>query len=194
MWLEEVKLSIIDRETLNCRLAMIDALEQRVEEMKLRCAVLVEEAGGKAVINRLMCLKGFDFVRAVTIWAELWDATRFGDPRQLMGYWGFDCRESSSGGHEHRGRITKQGNARCRYVMIEAATAYSRASTACVGKKAWNGQPEKVVQYCIRAESRLKKRYWHLMRSTNSALKAKVAIARELVGFVWGIMQPDMAA
>jgi transposase len=189
-WLESVELEKLDREVLNERILMLDVLGQRIDEMTNRCESLVEEVGGKAIVERLMCLKGFHFISAVTIWSELWDATRFSDPRKLMGYWGFDCIESSSGEHEHRGHITKQGNVRCRYVLIEAAGAYARS----VGhaKAAWKGQPELVVAYCRRAEARLKKRYWHLVHKTGSILKAKVAVARELVGFVWGIMQPEI--
>lgn len=189
-WLEELELEQLDREVLNERLSLLDVLEQRIEEMKKRAIVLVEEVGGKAIVNRLMCLKGFNFVSAVTVWSELWDATRFNDPRKLMGYWGFDCRESSSGGYEYRGHITKQGNARCRYVLIEAAGSYRNVKGGI--KAEWKGQADWVVEYCRKAEVRLSKRYWHLAQTTGSMLKAKVAIARELVGFVWGIMQPEM--
>ena len=189
-WLESAELEPLDREVLNERLLMLDILGQRIEEVKNRCVTLVEEVGGKNVVERIMCLRGFHFVSAVTIWSELWDATRFDDPRKLMGYWGFDCRESSSGGHEHRGKITKQGNARCRYMLIEAAGAYGNLPGGGV-KAVWAGQPDWVITYCRKAEARLKKRYWHLVQSTGSAMKAKVAVARELVGFVWGIMQPE---
>jgi transposase len=45
----------------------------------------------------LTCLKGFDFVAAVTFVAEMGDLTRFAHPRALMAYLGVVPSENTVG-------------------------------------------------------------------------------------------------
>jgi len=189
-WLRDLSLSPLDREVLDHRLRWLGQLEDDIKVMMERCEKLVEDAGGAAVVGRLMALKGIQFCSAAILWAELWDGGRFFHPRRLMSYIGLDCKEHSSGSIENRGSITKQGNSRCRRVLVDAAGTYRHK----VGKRSeWTkrlmGQAPEVIEYARRAESRLHRRYWHLDQTTGSSLKAKVAVARELSGFVWGMMQ-----
>ena len=190
-WLEEVKLSELDREVLNHRLNKLKRLGEEIELMTLRCETLVKEAGGTNLVKRLMALKGIQFPSAAVLWSELWDGRRFANPRRLMSYVGLDCREHSSGESEHRGSITKQGNARCRRVLVNAAGSYRYKQSKTTGEwnKRINGQKQEIIDYSRKAEERLHRRYWHLVQTTGSNLKAKVAVARELAGFVWGVMQ-----
>ena len=60
--------------------------------------------------------------------AELGDLSRFGHPRQLMGYLGLIPSEDSSGEHRHQGAITKAGNSSARRALVEAAWAYQHAA------------------------------------------------------------------
>ena len=50
--------------------------------------------------------------------------------RPLQCYLGLVPREMSSGEKQHRGRITKSGNARARWLLVETAWAVSRSRTA----------------------------------------------------------------
>ena len=47
--------------------------------------------------------------------------------------------------------------------------------------------PKAICEIAWKAQLRLHKRYWHLVNSGKNYNKATVAIARELVGFIWDI-------
>jgi transposase len=192
-WLRELSLSALDREVLDLRLRRLDQLGEEIDRMTERCKILVKEAGGEVTVQRLMALKGISFGSAATLWAELWDGRRFSNPRKLMSFVGLDCKEFSSAEHEIRGSITKQGNARCRRSLVDGAGSYRlKAGKQSEWSRRLKGLSPDIVEYSRRAEDRLHRRYWHLEQSTGSALKAKVGVARELAGFVWGMMQESI--
>ena len=68
-----------------------------------------------------MCLKGFDFVAAVTFVAEMGDLTRFAHPARLDVVPGLVPSEFSSGASRRQGGITKSGNKHARRILVEAA-------------------------------------------------------------------------
>ena len=79
----------------------------------------------RAVIAALQALRGIALVSAVTIVTEVGRLSRFGKPRQLMGYSGTVPSEDSSGPRIRRFAITKTGNAhrhpaekRCHHVIL----------------------------------------------------------------------------
>lgn len=195
-WLEEIPQSALDREILDRRLKNVERSELEVNDLTKRCEELVVSAGGQSTVNRLMALKGIQFASAAILWSELWVGERFGSARQLMSFVGLDCKEHSSGNSEYRGSITKQGNSRCRRTLVDAAGSYRcriKSKFSCWQKRITN-QTEEVLAYSQRAEERLTKRYWHLSQTTGSNLKAKVGVARELAGFVWGMLQETSEA
>ena len=49
------------------------------------------------------------------------DVRRFAGPHQLESYLGLVPSEKSSGERQHKGRITKAGNNRARWLLVEAA-------------------------------------------------------------------------
>lgn len=67
---------------------------------------------------------------AVAFRAVLDDAGRFRGAHQVECYLGLVPRETSSGEKQHRGRITKSGNGRVRWLLVEAAWAIWRSRTA----------------------------------------------------------------
>jgi transposase len=75
----------------------------------------------KPLVEALMCLKGIDFVTAVSFVAEIGDLTRFAHPRALMSYLGLVPSEYSSGASRRQGAITRCGNKHARRMLIEAA-------------------------------------------------------------------------
>jgi transposase len=80
------------------------------------------------VVAALQACRGLQLLHAVRIVAELGDPSRFGHPRQLMGYLGLIPSEDSSGEHRHQGAITKAGNSSARRAFVEAAWAYQHAT------------------------------------------------------------------
>jgi transposase len=141
------------------------------------------------LVRALMCLRGFDFVAAVTFVAEIGDPRRFARPTALMAYLGLVPAEFSSGKSRHQGSITKAGNKHARRILIEAAWAYChspRVSRPLEVRQ--QGQPKAVRDISWRAQLRLTKRFRHLrMGRKLPQNKVCVAIARELCGFIWDI-------
>ena len=89
-----------------------------------------------------------------------------------------------------RGWITKVGNAHVRRVLVEAAwsarhpTGVSRELAA----RRTHGTPA-VVAIAHKAQMRLPRTYWRLLQRGKAPQVAVVAVARELAGFVWAILQ-----
>jgi transposase len=79
---------------------------------------------------RLCTAPGVGVVTAVAFRATLDEAGRFRGAHQVECYLGLVPREMSSGEKQHRGRITKSGNARARWLLVEAAWAVWRSRTA----------------------------------------------------------------
>jgi transposase len=126
----------------------------------------------------------------MTIVTELHNFQRFETPRALMGYLGLVPSEHSSGPKTARGSITKAGNKHVRRVLVEAAWHYRHKPAVGVKlHKRREGQPGAVIGIADRAQQRLHKRYWWLVLHNNKVPnKAIVAVARELVGFIWAAL------
>jgi transposase len=94
-------------------------------------------------VKALMCLKGFEFVAAVTFVAEMGDLNRFAHPRALMSYLGLVPSEFSSGASRRQGGITKSGNKHARRILVEAAwnNRFKAQVTRCLEVRQ-EGQPK----------------------------------------------------
>ena len=69
-----------------------------------------------------MTIPGVDATVALAIVAAVGDFGRFGSPQKLVSYLGLNPRVRQSGGQPAaHGRITKQGRAHARGMMVEAA-------------------------------------------------------------------------
>lgn len=169
------------------RSALAEA-EARVD--RLTAAVETQATSGPFadLIAAFTSLRGIGVVTAVTLVAELGDPGRFDSPRQLMAFAGLVPSEHSSGGRERRGRITKTGNAHVRYVTTEAAWHCRRqphVSRELARRR--RGQSAEVVAIDRIAQARLHDRYVRLVAKGKPKPKAVVAVARELLGFIWAI-------
>jgi transposase len=135
-------------------------------------------------------LRGVAFLSAVTFVAEIGDVKRFDTPRQLMAYLGLVPSESSTGERVRRGSITKSGNIRARRVLIEGAWTYrfpARMSRLLHERQA--DLPKVVREIAWKAQVRLCGRYRKLLAKGKRQTVITVAIAREMVGFLWAIGQ-----
>jgi transposase len=170
-----------------------DEYRQTVREAHERCERLTQALREQCaewrmgpVVEALMCLRGFDFIAAITVIAELGDLTRFAHPRALMSYLGLVPSEHSSGNTRQQGAITRMGNKHVRRILVESAWTYRFA--AHVGREQQvrqEGQPKIVRDIAWKAQLRLTKRYRKLNFSRKmKANKVCVAVARELCGFI----------
>jgi transposase len=142
------------------------------------------------VVDALQGLRGVQFTVAVTTVAELGDLTRFENPRQLMSYLGLTPSEYSSGERRRQGGITKTGNAHARRALIEGAWAYRYpAKVSRHLQLRLEKLPKPIQDISWQAQVRLCKRYRRLIARGKHANQVVVAIARELVAFMWAIAQ-----
>lgn len=161
---------------------------ERVERLTEALRTQTEHWRMQPVMAALMSLRGIDFVTAVTLVAEIGDFTRFAHPRELMGFLGLVPSEYSTGNTRRQGPITKTGNGHARRVLVEAAWNYRfPARLSRILQLRQERQPKAVREIAWRAQLRLAHRYRRLSSRQLHRNKICVAVARELVGFVWDI-------
>jgi transposase len=142
------------------------------------------------VVDALQGLRGVQFTVAVTTVAALGDLTRFENPRQLMSDLGLTPSEDSSGERRRQGGLTKTGNTHARRALIEGAWAYRYpAKVSRHLQLRLEKLPKPVQDISWKAQVRLCKRYRQLNARGKHANQIVVAIARELVAFMWAIAQ-----
>jgi len=122
-------------------------------------------------VQRLMSAPGIGPVTATAFVATLDDVGRFRDAHQVMSYLGLVPSERSSGERQHRGRITKAGSPRVRWLLVEAAWRILRIRDADTAPlRAW---AERI----------------RLRRGTRVAV---VALARRLAGILYVLWRDDV--
>lgn len=159
-----------------------DELDREIEQLALLPALA-------PMVARLQCFRGLSLHSAMVLATEIVDWRRFEHPRQLACYLGLVSREDSSGDRTRLGSITKAGNSHCRHVLVQAAWSYRhRPQTSVDLKRRQQGQPPGVVAHAWKAQQRLHQRFNHLVYRKRPQI-AVVAVARELVGFLWAVMR-----
>jgi transposase len=188
-WLKQLPLEPLPRMIVTTHLAALDGLTQRREELDARIATMAQQEPYRTWVGRLMCLRGVGLYTAMVLATELGDVRRFATAPQLMSYWGLVPKEHSSGARQRRGGITKTGSSRVRWLLGEAAWRQTRRPAKGGRLPAQRAtQSAEVVAIAQKAEQRLHQRYWHLAQRKDRKTAA-TAVARELVGFVWAILQ-----
>jgi transposase len=188
-WLEAIKLAqpaqaIVLAESL----AAVTEPEDRIKRLETEMAWFAERSAHRPVIRALQALRGVSLITALALVVELGDITRFDRPEQLMSYAGLVPSEYSSGSSRHQGGITKTGNNHLRWLLIEASWHYRHQPR--VGqtlRKRQSGLPEEVKRIAWKAQTRLNHKFRRMVGRGKPANKAVVAVARELLGFVWAI-------
>lgn len=175
--------------TFHESLLMVEHLLARLADLEREIEVLAAAEPYREPVGWLRCFRGIDTLSALTLLVEVQDFQRFRHPRELMAFLGLVPSESSTGERERRGSITKAGNIHARRILVEAAWHY-RHPPRLRGKLAARslGQPPEVCAQAWRAQQRLHRRYRHLVGRGKRATVAVVALARELVGFLWAAM------
>jgi transposase len=139
-------------------------------------------------VQALQSLRGVSLVVASTVMAELGSLQRFDHPKELMAYIGAVPAEATSGPRVRRGPITKTGNGHVRRVLVEAAWAYRHpARRTYVLRRRQTGLSEAVTAIAWRAQLRLCGRYQRLAGRGKVKQQIVIAVARELIAFMWEI-------
>jgi transposase len=174
------------RRTIEDRMAQCERLEVALREA-------VVDWRFYPVVLALQAMRGIQFSSAIGLVSELGDLSRFEHPRQLMAWIGVTPSEHSSGGKRRQGSITKTGNSYARKLLVESAWSYrhpARVSTEI--QRRHEGIPKAIIDRSWDAQLRLCRRYRKLVAKGKSAHIAIIAVARELVGFIWDIGRMGM--
>jgi transposase len=193
-WLESLKFphewqQVVLQEYIDA----IKAATQRVRDMTSEMERVLPEWSLAPVVYSLVALRGIDKLSAMVVMAELGDITRFTSPKQLMCFLGLVPGERSSGQRRRQGAITKTGNSHARRMLVESAWSYRfpARQTAHLKRKAKTASEEaKAIAW--KAQKRLCGRYSTLIYAGKNTKVANVAVARELVGFIWDIARHEM--
>lgn len=172
-----------------CLFAVEQALA-RAAEVEKAIQALAQGAPYREPVGWLRCFRGIDTLSAMTLLVEIQDFQRFRSPRELMAFLGLVPSEYSTGERERRGSITKTGNGHARRILVEAAWHYRHPPGMGRSLAARSAdQPPEVLAHAWKAQRRLYRRYRHLVGHGKRAPVAVVAVARELVGFIWAAMR-----
>lgn len=193
-WLESIRfaqawLQVVLQEYIDA----VKAATQRVADLTDQLMRALPNWSLAPVVEALVALRGIDRLAATVVLAELGDISRFDSPKQLMAYLGLVPSEHSSGGRRRQGAITLTGNGHARRMLVECAWSYRfpARQTMHLKRKARTASPEaKAIAW--RAQKRLCGRYRQLTQAGKNVKLVCVAIARELVGFIWDIVRHEM--
>ena len=112
---------------------------------------------------------------------HIWDLSRGG--------------EHSSSDSVNRLGITKAGNGHLRQLLVEAAGGICKGAVGHKSKELrarQTGNTAEVIAYADKANTRLRSRYYRLIRHGKKRNVAVAAVARELACFVWGMMTDNI--
>ena len=181
-WIARQRLDdALAHQALEQMLIHLDGLDRQIAALDDDLAQIAQGERWRDAVAILVRFKGISTRTALGLIAEIGDFARFSHPRELCSWLGIVPSEYSSGDQRHRGHITKAGNAHARRLLIEAAWSYRHAPRLRdrgpqADARAWQ------------AQIRLHHRYRHLTDHGKRSTIATVAVARELVGFLWAAM------
>ena len=119
-------------------------------------------------VQRLQTVPFIGPVTAAAFVAALDNPARFHHAHQVEAYLGLVPREQSSGDTQHRGRITKAGNVRVRWLLVQAALSIRRSR---------NPRTAPLAAWANRIATRRGKKI------------ATVALARRLAGILYAMLR-----
>lgn len=186
--------SEIQRETFENYFHVLQTQEQHIQRMDQRIQELAMSARYAQNVGKLRCLKGIDYLTALTLIVEVGDFHRFRSAQSFMGFLGLTPSEYSSGNKRRQGGITKAGNSHVRKLLVESSWHY-RHRCAPSGRLQQRriGQSEEVVHYADKALFRLQRKFSKMVYRSKPKQIAVTSVARELAGFIWGVMTENFA-
>jgi transposase len=158
-WLASLQLPAVSREVVNDDLALIDALQDRIDRLDWEIHQRARSDPGVKVLTQLPGVGPFT---ALVILAEIGDVSRFGSARKLASWAGLTPTVRGSDRVAHYGHISKQGSAWLRWVLCEAAQTAKRHPQFAAGYQAIAQRRGKKIATTAVAR-KLLTRAWHLL-------------------------------
>lgn len=153
---------VVTAEPLLDELAMLDDLISASEKK------LEELAAQHAVASRLMTVPGVGPIVSLSFYVKIGDAGRFHTAHEVESYLGLVSKLSTSAEVGEGGRITKQGPASLRALLLQAAWSH-------LGSNDPRATPIK--------------EWFHIVEQRRGAQRAIVGVARKLAGILFAIMR-----
>jgi transposase len=195
-WLASQKLEHVEQRIVFEEMMLsVRQAQERIERLQQAIRAAVPDWSLSELVTALMAMRGIDLISATTFLAEIGDLSRFQSPRELMGYLGLVPSEASTGDTIKRGPITKAGNRRARRTLVECAWSYQHPPR--VGKEKQEkvaAAPRAVREIAWKAQCRLNRRYWALLKRGKLKTVAITAVAREFAGFIWAVARAATTA
>jgi transposase len=161
-----------------CRLARmtheeIHSIEARTQAVERELEQVVREV---PTLEALRQIPGIGTLTATALYASVGNVHAFRSGRPLASWLGLTPRESSSGGHRRRGRISKQGDAYLRMLLVHGA----RSALPAAERRRKEGLRLTRVQA------------WVLERAEKGHRnRAAVALANKMARIVWAVWRHE---
>ena len=184
------------RETLNEYMASYDEQEAKIERFDKRIEEIASQKHYQDNVKKLRCFLGIKTHTALSLIVETGDFKRFAKGNTYAAFLGLAPGESSSGEKINRTGISKAGNSHLRLLLIEGARGICKGAVGHKSKALrarQDGNTAEVIAYADKANTRLRSRYYKLIRHGKKRNVAVAAIARELACFVWGMMTGNIS-
>ena len=195
-WLNRLELDPMYRETLNEYMASYEEQEVKIERYDKRIEEIAAEARYQENAKKLGCFLGIRTHTALSLIVETGDFKRFAKGNTYAAFLGLAPGEDSSSTNVNRLGISKAGNIHLRCLLIEAAKGICKGAIGHKSKalrSRQNGQAAGVIAYADKANTRLRSKYYKMIRHGKKKNVAVTAVARELACFIWGMMTGNIS-
>ena len=195
-WLKKLELDPMYRETLDEYMASYGEQEAKIERFDKRIEEIAAETRYQENAKKLGCFLGIRTHTALSLVVETGDFKRFAKGNIYAAFLGLAPGEHSSSKSVNRLGITKAGNTHLRCLLIEAAKGICKGAVGHKSKELrgrQSGQPAEVIAYADKANTRLRSKYYKMIRHGKKKNVAVAAVARELACFIWGMMTGNIS-
>ena len=195
-WLKKIELREMVRVILDEYLFTYNQLMDKIERYDKEIERFSQEERYKDNTNKLKCFIGINTLTAMSILSEVGDFNRFKTAKQFSSFIGLVPKEHSSSEIVKRSSITKAGNNHLRKMLVESAHCYNRGSITQKSrtlKKRQEGNKQEIIEYADKANERMKRKFYRLIKNGKKYNIISTAIARELTCYIWGIMTNRIA-
>ncbi len=184
-WLRKIDVSLCTRSLINAHLENISMLEHQCKTIETSLNHFFETHPEYCRLrDAYIRLRGIGPVHAMTFVLEIGDLNRFCHPNQIMKYVGLIPGKRQSGEKDPALHITKAGNKFLRTAFVGAAKSY-RDNRLLYSHKQLEQMSEPEKEFISKMQTRLTHKYRQLKACGKHSNKARVAVAREMCGFLW---------
>ena len=196
LWLRKLELPLFYQETLDEYMLSYEEQTDKIERFDKRIEEIAAQERYRENVKKLGCFLGIKPHTALSLIVETGDFMRFAKGNIYAAFLGLTPGEKSSGEKVNRTGISKAGNGHLRMLLIEASKGICKGAVGHKSKELrarQAGNRAEVIAYADKANTRLRSRYYKMIRHGKKKNIAVAATARELACFVWGMMTDQIS-